>query len=91
MADILDASIEYHPQASGALGIAFLAAYASGLVGSFEVIRDAWLADPELTAPDAATRRCYDDLYRLYCHLDGSLSSAFAMLPAADICEGNPA
>ena len=85
MADILDASIEYHPRASGASGIAFLAAYASGLVGSFEAIRDHWLADPELTVPDAATHRCYDDLYRLYCHLDGSLSAAFAMLPSVHI------
>ena len=85
MADILDAPIEYHPRASGALGIAFLAAYASGLVGSFEAIRDDWLADPELTAPDATTRRCYDDLYRLYCHLDGSLSAAFAMRPSTRV------
>ena len=85
MADILDAPIEYHPRASGALGIAFLAAYASGLVGSFEAIRDDWLAGPELTVPDAATRRCYDDLYRLYCHLDGSLSAAFAMLPSTHV------
>jgi xylulokinase len=78
MADILDAPIEYHSRASGALGVAFLAAYASGLV-RFEAIRDAWLAGPELTVPDAATRQCYDDLYRLYCHLDSSLSTAFAM------------
>ena len=82
MADILDTPIEYHPRASGALGIAFLAAYASGLVGSFEAIRDDWLADPELTVPNAATRHCYDDLYRLYCHLDSCLSVAFAMLPS---------
>ena len=81
MADILDASIEYHPRASGALGIAFLAAYASGLVGSFEAIRDNWLAGPKLTVPET-TRHCYDNLYRLYCHLDSSLSAAFAMLPS---------
>ena len=81
-ADILDAAIEYHPRAGGALGIAFLAAYASGLVSSFEAIRDDWLAGPELTVPDPAARHCYDDLYRLYCHLDGSLSAAFAMLPS---------
>ena len=83
MADILDAPIEYHPRASGALGIAFLAAYASGLVGNFDAIRDDWLAAPEITTPDASTRRCYDDLYRLYCHLDSGLSLAFAMLPAS--------
>ena len=85
MADILDAPIEYHPRASGALGIAFLAAYASGLVGGFEAIRDDWLAGPELTVPNAATRQCYDDLYRLYCHLDDSLSAAFAMLPTPHV------
>ena len=82
---ILDAPIAYHPRASGELGIAFLAAYASGLVSSFEVIRDAWLAGPKLIAPDTSTRRCYDDLYRLYCHLDNSLSTAFAMLPSIHV------
>jgi len=82
VANILDAPIEYHYQASGSLGIAFLAAYATGLAGGFETIRDDWLARPELTLPDAGTRRCYDDLYKLYCHLDSSLSAAFAMLPS---------
>ena len=83
MADILGAPIEHHPQASGSLGIAFLAAYASGQVSGFDAIRDAWLAGPELSIPNPSTRRTCDDLYRLYCHLDSSLSTAFAMLPAA--------
>ena len=80
-ADILDAPIEYHPQSGGSLGIAFLAAYAIESVSDFGAIRDAWLAGPDVIRPDAATRSTYDDLYRLYCHLDSSLSAAFAMLP----------
>ncbi len=83
MADILGAPIEHHPRASGSLGVAFLAAYATGQVRSFAAIRDAWLAGPELSIPDPSTRRTYDDLYRLYCYLDSSLTAAFAMLPAA--------
>jgi sugar (pentulose or hexulose) kinase len=83
VADILGAPIEHHAQASGSLGIAFLAAYATGQVSNFAAIRDAWLAGPEITTPDPGTRRIYDDLYRLYCHLDSSLATAFAMLPAA--------
>lgn len=79
MADVLGRDIEYHPQSGGSLGIAFLAAYASGLVGSFATIRDAWLADPTVSRPNLSTRRTYDDLYRLYCHLDDSLATAFAM------------
>jgi xylulokinase len=83
VADILDAPIEHHPQSGGSLGIAFLAGYASGLVGRFEAIRDTWLVGPELSVPDAGRRRHYEELYRLYCHLDSGLSAAFAMLPAS--------
>ncbi len=79
MADILGAPIEHHPRASGSLGVAFLAAYASGQVSSFDAIRDAWLAGPELSIPDPSTRRAYDDLYRFYSHLDSGLAAAFAL------------
>lgn len=61
----------------------FLAAYATGQMSGFAAIRDAWLASPEISAPDPSTRRTYDDLYRLYCHLDGSIANAVAMLPTA--------
>ncbi|MCX6032547.1 MAG: hypothetical protein NT169_25045 [Chloroflexi bacterium] len=54
MADILGAPIEHHAQASGSLGIAFLAAYATGQVSNFDAIRDAWLVDPEISIPDQA-------------------------------------
>ncbi|OIO93054.1 MAG: hypothetical protein AUK03_08850 [Anaerolineae bacterium CG2_30_64_16] len=63
------------------MGIAFLAAYATGQVNGFAAIQDAWLAGPKISIPDPGTRRTYDDLYRLYCHLDSNLSTAFAMLP----------
>jgi xylulokinase len=82
MADILGAPLEHHAQASGSLGIAFLAAYATGQVTSLSAIRDAWLADPEITTPDPNIRRTYDDFYRVYCHLDSSLAEAFGMLQA---------
>ena len=36
LADILETSIEYHPAVSGALGIAFLAGYATGRIDGFE-------------------------------------------------------
>ena len=37
---------------------------------------------PNSPCPMRPRAECYDDLYRLYCHLDGSLSAAFAMLPS---------
>jgi hypothetical protein len=39
-------------------------------VDRFETVSDDWLGAPEITVPDPASSRRYDDLYRLYCHLD---------------------
>jgi xylulokinase len=83
VADILNAPLQFHPRGSGALGIAFLAAYALGCLRSFDIVRDAWLANPEHVLPDPAVRGCYDDLYGLYCHLDDGLAAAYARLSAA--------
>ena len=85
VADILDDAPRVSPAGQRRVGDHVLAGYASGLVGSFEAVRDDWLAGPKLTVPDVTTRHCYDDLYRLYCHLDGNLSAAFAMLPSTHV------
>ncbi len=83
VADILATPIEYYPGSGGALGIAFLAAYATGAVDRFEAIRDIWLGAPEITRPNPANTQRYHDLYRLYCYLDDSLAPAFEMLALA--------
>ncbi len=80
LADILETSIEYHPAASGALGIAFLAGYATGHIAGFESIRDAWLAQPAVTVPDPTTYGVYRSHYQAYCCLDETLGAVYAML-----------
>ena len=80
LADILEAPVEYHPAASGALGIAFLAAYATGHIGGFSAMRDKWLAQPEVVTPDSIAAKMYRRLYKLYCCLDDALGPAYAML-----------
>jgi xylulokinase len=80
LADILAREIEYFPGASGALGVAFIAAYATGCVERFEDIRDHWLSGPVLTRPIPANAERYDALYRVYCCLDDGLDQAFELL-----------
>jgi len=80
LADILETPVEHHPAASGALGIAFLAGYATGQVAGFRIIRDAWLAEPGVTAPNPATTEVYRQLYQVYCHLDDTLGPVYALL-----------
>jgi xylulokinase len=80
VADILSVPIEHHPSGSGALGIAYLAAYAVGAVDRFEAVRENWLGAPEITVHDPANSRRYEDLYGLYCHLDDGLAEAFDRL-----------
>ena len=83
LADILETSIEYHPAASGALGIAFLAGYATGRIDGFEAIRDAWLAQPAVTEPDPTRKAVYRSLYQAYCYLDETLGPVYAILDGA--------
>jgi hypothetical protein len=62
------------------LGVAFIAAYATGCVERFEDIRDHWLSGPVLTRPIPANAERYDALYRVYCCLDDGLDQAFELL-----------
>jgi len=82
LADILETSVEYHPAASGALGIAFLAGYATGQISCFETIRDTWLAQPVVTLP-APAAEMYRRLYQVYTCLDDMLGPVYAMLERA--------
>ena len=83
LADILETSIEYHPAASGALGIAFIAGFATGYIAGFEVIRDAWLVQPAVMAPDPTTFGVYRALCQAYCYLDDTLGPVYRMLDDA--------
>jgi xylulokinase len=83
VAAILDTPVEYHPAASGALGIAFLAGYATGHIADFAAIRSAWLAHPEITQPDPAAVAVYRRLQTVYDCLDGMLGPAYQALGAA--------
>jgi xylulokinase len=82
MADVLGAPLAYHPCSSGALGIAFLAGYATDVVDDFKQIKTGWLHGPELTQPDPAANAEYDRLYPIYCEFDRALAKPFAELAA---------
>jgi xylulokinase len=80
IADVLETPLEYHPQSSGAVGIAFLAGYATGNISDLRAIKTAWLVDPIIVQPRPEAVEIYRQLYPVYCHLDRTLGPAFAML-----------
>jgi xylulokinase len=82
MADVLDTPLAYHPSSSGALGVAFLAGYAAGIVEDFRQIKTGWLHGPEVTQPDPAAHAEYDRLYPIYCEFDRALAQPFVELAA---------
>lgn len=86
MADVLYTPLAYHPRSSGALGIAFMAGYATGLVNEFKQIKSRWLYGAEITQPDPVAHAEYDRLFRIYCEFDQALAKPFADLDA--ITEG---
>ncbi|NPV55301.1 MAG: hypothetical protein HPY76_01310 [Anaerolineae bacterium] len=83
MADVLDHPVEYNPGGSGALGIAFLAAYALGHVTAFSDIRQRWLAGMERIDPRAEAVAVYQRLYPVYCQFDDVVAAPYASLAAA--------
>jgi xylulokinase len=84
MADVLNTPVEYHPSGGGALGIAFLAGYAVGLLKDPNLIRTKWLRQPEVLHPDPQARARYDRAYASYCEFDQALAAPFAHLAAPD-------
>jgi xylulokinase len=82
MADVLYTPLAYHPRSSGALGIAFMAGYATGLVSDFKQIKTRWLRGAEITQPDPAAHAEYDRLFRIYCEFDQALAKPYADLAA---------
>jgi xylulokinase len=89
VADVLDTPLAYHPRSGGALGVAFLAGYAMGLVDDFRQIKTAWLCEEEIIQPDPAARAEYDRLFPIYCGFDRALAKPFAELAA--VTEGHGA
>ncbi|MCC6147045.1 MAG: hypothetical protein IT308_05705 [Anaerolineaceae bacterium] len=80
VADILKTPLEYYPAASGALGIAFLAGYAAGLIQDFGTIKNTWLQDPQITLPDEQASSVYDHYFEIYCNFDRQAAATFAKL-----------
>lgn len=88
--DTLDTSLEYYAAASGALGIAFLAGYAAGLIPNFGDIQQVWLKDPQITSPDPAAVAAYDRYYEVYCDFEQHMIAPFAHLAQVVAREANP-
>ena len=82
VSDILDMPVEYSPQSGGALGIAYLAGYATGCFSDLSTIRNQWLGPPEVTSPHPGARAVYDRLYGVYSALDEELGPQMARLAA---------
>ena len=79
MADVLD-----HPVgSSGALGIAFLTAYALGYVSGFADIRQRWLAGMQRVEPNPEAAAVYQRLFPLYRQFDDAVAAPYASLAGA--------
>lgn len=82
-ADVLEMPLEYYAGSGGALGIAFLTAYALGLAKQFNDIKHAWLARPEVTTPQPEAVRLYRRLFPIYCAFDEAVAVPYAQLRKA--------
>ena len=87
--DILNIPMEYYPGSSGALGIAFLAGYADGLISDFGDIKHVWLRDPQMTLPGPAVA-IYDRYYDIYCEFEEQMAQPFNHLAQVAIQTNNP-
>jgi xylulokinase len=77
--DILNMPMEYYPYSSGALGIAFLAGYSSGLISNFSDIKQVWLCNPQITLPGTSVA-LYDRYYEVYCEFEKQMAQPFTHL-----------
>jgi sugar (pentulose or hexulose) kinase len=77
---VLETPLEYSPGASGALGIAFIAGYAVGLIEEFTEIKESWLQGQELTTPDPTASALYRRLFPIYVEFEEALAAPFAHL-----------
>jgi sugar (pentulose or hexulose) kinase len=78
--NVLNAPIEYYPASSGALGIAFLAGYAAGLIADFGDIKHTWLRDPQITRPNQTVASTYDQYFKIYSEFEQQMTTPFAHL-----------
>jgi xylulokinase len=90
LADVLETGLEYHPLSGGAVGIAFMAGYAAGVIPDFRAIKTAWLVDPLVVRPQPSAVETYRRLYPVYCFLDQALEPAFAMLQRGESTPHDP-
>ena len=82
VADVLGTSLEYYQAASGSLGIAYLAGYATGLIPDFRSVKTDWLKEPIISNPVPACFEVYNHYYELYCQFEHQMTAPFAQLAA---------
>lgn len=80
VADVLQTPIEYYPAAGGALGIAFIAGYAAGVIRDFNKIKTAWLQDAVVTTPEEKSTPLYNQYYAVYCDFEQKMTEPFSNL-----------
>jgi hypothetical protein len=76
----LDTRLEHQADASCALGVAFIAGYATGLIDDFSLIESRWLREVEVIQPQPAAADLYRRLFPVYCEFDRALAQPFAHL-----------
>jgi xylulokinase len=77
LADVLETEIEHYPSASGALGMAFLAAWAGGSLHEFDTVKQKWLGDGQISRPDPGEAAAYRSSYAAYQHFEQALEQAY--------------
>jgi xylulokinase len=80
LADVLGAEIGYDAQSSGALGMAYLAAWASGAVHEFDTVKLSWLRAETWSRPDPQAAAAYQAAYRSYQVFERALEQAYSQL-----------
>jgi len=84
ISDVLNMPVEYHPNSSGSLGIAYMTAYSLQFISDFQDICTHWLAGSELIFPQPDNAALYQRYFSIYEQCDRVLADPFAALAAIE-------
>ena len=82
LADVLGVEIGFDAQSSGALGMAYLAAWATGAVHEFDTVKQSWLRAETRSLPDAQAAAAYKAAYQSYQVFERALEEGYGRLKA---------
>jgi len=79
LADVLGVEIGYDAQSSGALGMAYLAAWATGAVHEFDTVKRSWLRAETRAQPDPQAAAACRSAFRSYQVFERAIEQAYAI------------